>query len=86
MCRYSHFFSVCEGQRRRPDSGCEFEVTDAGDVALVKAHLKNVEVEPGDRFSLFRLNGAEPVIYRRGESEPLKDNFAALLARLAGVL
>jgi energy-coupling factor transporter ATP-binding protein EcfA2 len=71
FCRYSHFFSVTEGQRRRPDFGCEFEVVDTRDTELVKAHLK-ADVKEGDRFLLFRLNGAEPEFYRVGEDEPLK--------------
>lgn len=71
FCRYSHFFSVEQGQRRSPDFGCEFEIADDRDVELAKKHL-DVEALEGARFKLFRLNGASPVVYRADETEPFK--------------
>jgi energy-coupling factor transporter ATP-binding protein EcfA2 len=71
FCRYSHFFSVEQGQRRTPDFGCEFEVVDDRDVVLAKKHL-GLDAPLGARFKLFRLNGAEPAIYQGDQAEPFK--------------
>ncbi len=71
FCRYSHFFSMQKGQRRHPDFSCEFELNEGRDVQLVKTHL-GLDAEAGDRFLLFRLNGADPVFYLNGSQDPLK--------------
>jgi predicted ATPase len=67
FCRYSRFFSVREGQRRRPDFGLELEITSSEDAE----HARQLGIEQpslGSRFHLFRLNGGKPVIY--GPSKP----------------
>jgi AAA domain, putative AbiEii toxin, Type IV TA system len=71
FCRYSHFFSVEQGQRRSPDFGAEFEVADDVDVGLAKKHL-GVDMAVGDRFNMFRPNGEPPVVYLAGEESPLR--------------
>lgn len=72
FCRYSHFFSVQQGERRSPDFGGEFEVVDANDVDLSKKHL-GLDLAVGERFNLFRPNGGQPIIYltNREESVPV---------------
>jgi predicted ATPase len=70
FCRYSHFFSVEQGQRRSPDFGGEFEAIDDGDVELARKHI-GIEVGLGDRFHLFRPNGEDPVIYLAGQDAPI---------------
>ena len=71
FCRYSRFFSVQQGERRSPDFGGEFELVNKTDIELAKKHLQ-IDGKPGERFHLFRLNGDSPVIYRSGQSEPIK--------------
>jgi predicted ATPase len=71
FCRYSHFFSVEQGQRRFPDFGGEFEVVSDVDVGLAKTHL-GVDLVVGDRFNMFRQNGEAPVVYLAGDESPLK--------------
>ena len=61
FCRYSHFFSVQQGERRLPDFGGEFVATTSDDAELAKKHLK-LDMKAGDRFKLFRPNGQSPVI------------------------
>jgi hypothetical protein len=71
FCRYSHFFSVEQGQRRSPDFGGEFEVVDQGDVGLAEKHL-GLDVGLGDRFHLFRTNGGDPLVYLAGQDSPIR--------------
>ena len=66
FCRYSHFFSVEQGQRRFPDFGGEFEVVTEDDVLLAKEHL-NIQLGVRDRFHLFRPNGGNPIVYLAGQ-------------------
>lgn len=83
FCRYSHFFSVEQGQRRSPDFGLEIEALDADDIAAAKKTL-GLDLEPGSRFSVFRLNGEAPVLYATGATEPTK--VSAKHADLAALL
>lgn len=71
FCRYSHFFSVQQGERRSPDFGGEFEVVDATDVELSKKHL-GLDLVVGERFNLFRQNGGQPTIYLPDGEEPVR--------------
>ena len=71
FCRYSHFFSVQQGERRAPDFGGEFELVNENDVKLAKKHLQ-IDAPVGERFHLFRPNGGSPVIYRSGQDAPIK--------------
>jgi hypothetical protein len=71
FCRYSNFFSVERGQRRYPDFGIEIEAVDAADVALAKRNL-GLDLEVGDRISMFRPNNQAPVFYLAGATEPAK--------------
>ena len=71
FCRYSHFFSVEEGQRRSPDFGGEFEILDESDIATTKK-LFTIDVGTGDRFHLFRPNGEDPVIYLASQDSPIE--------------
>ena len=59
FCRYSHFFSVQQGERRLPDFAGDFEVVTNIDVELAKKHL-NVDLGINDRFRLLRENGKSP--------------------------
>jgi energy-coupling factor transporter ATP-binding protein EcfA2 len=70
FCRYSHFFSVQQGERRSPDFGGEFEVVDANDVDLAKKIL-DVDLSAGERFNLFRPNGGQPIAYLQGREDPV---------------
>ena len=69
FCRYSHFFSVQQGERRLPDFGGEFEVITSDDTELANKHLK-LDMKVGERFRLFRPNGESPVIYHRSLNDP----------------
>lgn len=69
FCRYSHYFSVEQGQRRSPDFGGEFVATSDRDVELAKTHL-GVELREGQGFRLFRPNGGPPVLYVGKSSDP----------------
>ena len=71
FCRYSHFFSVQQGDRRSLDFGGEFELVNETDVELANTHLQ-IDAPVGERFHLFRLNGGSPVIYRSGQDAPIK--------------
>lgn len=70
FCRYSHFFSVQQGERRSPDFGGEFEVVNTNDVELAKEHL-GLDLAAGERFNLFRPNGGQPIIYLADREEPI---------------
>lgn len=70
FCRYSHFFSVQQGERRSPDFGGEFEILNANDVDLSKTYL-GIDVAIGERFNLFRPNGGQPIIYLTDPEEPV---------------
>ena len=70
FCRYSQFFSVEEGQRRSPDFGAEFEVTNDRDIRHAKDYL-GLDLDLGARFHLFRANGLDPVLYRPGDDSPI---------------
>jgi hypothetical protein len=86
FCRYSHFFSVEEGQRRSPDFGGEFEIVDERDIELSNKHFE-LDFEVGDRFHLFRSNGDTPLIYASNLEEPVSVpcDDAALSVVLPGV-
>ena len=56
FCRYSHLFSVQQGERRSPDFGGDFEACTPSDVELAKQHL-GLDLKCGDRFRLLRENG-----------------------------
>jgi AAA15 family ATPase/GTPase len=65
FCRYSRFFSVREGERRRPDFGIELEITSSEDIDHA-TRLGLAQPSLGSRFHLFRLNGDKPIIYSPG--------------------
>jgi predicted ATPase len=69
FCRYSGFFSVERGKMRMPDFGGEFEVTSVLDEKTMSERI-GLKVAKGDRFHLFRLNGAAPVAFLKGQKEP----------------
>ena len=75
FCRYSHLFSVQQGERRSPDFGGEFEVCTQSDVDLAKRHLK-LDVHVGNRVRLLRENGAAPRVHVQGghSAEPTEVN------------
>jgi energy-coupling factor transporter ATP-binding protein EcfA2 len=83
FCRYSHYFSVEQGQRRSPDFGGEFIATSDRDVELANAQL-GLELRKGDSFRLFRPNGGQPVLYvgKSAEVAPLDKTQAASLRDL----
>lgn len=86
FCRYSRYFSVEQGHRRSPDFGLEVEVINADDVAGASKTL-GLDLEPGDRFNLFRLDGQAPVIFSAGAVESVKvtakdADLAALLPKV----
>ena len=70
FCRYSQYFSVERGQRRRPDFGGEFVATSERDIELAKAHL-GLELRIGDAFRLFRPSGGPPTLYPTKASDPV---------------
>ena len=59
FCRYSHLFSVQQGQRRTPDFAGDFEVCTEHDRELSNQHL-GLSVAVGQCIRVLRENGAPP--------------------------